>query len=54
MKYVKPLKLFHNVLERKVSERGLLLGLDMGDKYIGVAVSDSKYEIASPVRYEFA
>ncbi|KAK3198624.1 hypothetical protein Dsin_022039 [Dipteronia sinensis] len=49
MKYVKPLNLFEELLKRKVTERGRLLGLDVGDKYIGLAISDPKNEKASPL-----
>ena len=41
MKYVKPLNLFRDFLKRNVLERGRFLGLDVGDKYVGLAVSDS-------------
>ncbi|KAJ4722238.1 Polynucleotidyl transferase, ribonuclease H-like superfamily protein [Melia azedarach] len=49
MKYVKPLKLFDEMMKRKVSKRGRLLGLDVGDKYVGLAISDSNNKIASPL-----
>ncbi|XP_044476489.1 putative pre-16S rRNA nuclease [Mangifera indica] len=49
MKYLRPLNLFHDILKRKVSERGRLLGLDVGDKFVGLAVSDSNNKIASPL-----
>ncbi|KAK0600493.1 hypothetical protein LWI29_015509 [Acer saccharum] len=49
MKCVKPLNLFDELLKRKVTERGRLLGLDVGDKYIGLAISDPKNEKASPL-----
>lgn len=52
MKFLRPLNLFHDILKRKVSERGRLLGLDVGDKFVGLAVSDSNNKIASPLRYE--
>ncbi|KAL5551650.1 hypothetical protein UlMin_002259 [Ulmus minor] len=45
MKYVKPLSLFKDLL--KSEER--LLGLDVGGKYIGLAVSDVHNKIASPL-----
>lgn len=50
MKYVKPLQLFQDMLKMKVRERGRLLGLDVGDKYVGLAVSDPRNKSASPVR----
>ncbi|RVW16419.1 putative pre-16S rRNA nuclease [Vitis vinifera] len=33
----------------KATERGRLLGLDVGDKYVGLAVSDLHNKIASPL-----
>lgn len=49
MKYVNPMKLFRE-LERQGSKgRGRLLGLDVGDKYVGLAVSGSLNKIASPL-----
>ena len=51
MQYVKPLNLFQNLLKAKALERGRLLGLDVGDKYVGLAVSDIDNKIASPLRY---
>lgn len=54
MKYVKPLKLFDEMMKRKVSKRGRLLGLDVGDKYVGLAISDSNNKIASPLRYNIS
>ncbi|GLT67843.1 hypothetical protein SLA2020_401210 [Shorea laevis] len=49
MQYVKPWDLFHNLLKTKALERGRLLGLDVGDKYVGLAVSDPRNKIASPL-----
>ncbi|KAK9276563.1 hypothetical protein L1049_006098 [Liquidambar formosana] len=49
MKYVKPLNLFHDLLKTNALERGRLLGLDVGDKYVGLAVSDTHNKIASPL-----
>lgn len=51
MKYMKPLNLFRDLLKRNARERGRLLGLDVGDKYVGLAVSDPDNKIASPLRY---
>lgn len=34
---------------RKVSERGRFLGLDVGDKYVGLSISDPNNKIASPL-----
>lgn len=49
MKYVKPLRLFEQMLRRKVSKRGRFLGLDVGDKYVGLSISDPNNKIASPL-----
>lgn len=48
---MKPLTLFHDLLKSNAVERGRLLGLDVGDKYVGLAVSDPRNKIASPLRY---
>ncbi|XP_060971667.1 uncharacterized protein LOC115716898 isoform X4 [Cannabis sativa] len=50
MRYVKPLSLFQDLLKTNGLERGRLLGLDVGSKYIGLAVSDINNKIASPLR----
>lgn len=50
MKYMKPLNLFQNLLKSNALERGRLLGLDVGDKYVGLAVSDFQNQIVSPLR----
>ena len=44
MRYVKPL---HDLLTSKAVKRGRLLGLDVGDKYVGLAVLDTHNKIAS-------
>ncbi|GFS37147.1 transcription factor jumonji (jmjC) domain-containing protein [Actinidia rufa] len=49
MKYVKPLSLFQELMKMTSLERGRLLGLDVGDKYVGLAVSDTSNQIASPL-----
>ncbi|XP_052210897.1 uncharacterized protein LOC127813846 [Diospyros lotus] len=49
MKYVRPLTLYQELLKRNEVERGRLLGLDVGDKYVGLAVSDTDNKIASPL-----
>uniref|UniRef100_M4DSZ7 Growth-regulating factor n=1 Tax=Brassica campestris TaxID=3711 RepID=M4DSZ7_BRACM len=49
MKYVKPLRLLGDALKTKVSVPGRFLGLDVGDKYVGLAVSDPSNMIASPL-----
>ncbi|XP_061337304.1 uncharacterized protein LOC133284318 [Gastrolobium bilobum] len=48
MRYVKPLQLFHDLVKTTGKERGRLLGLDVGDKYVGLALSDFDKKIASP------
>lgn len=53
MKYVRPINLFQDLLKLKASQRGRFLGLDVGDKYVGLAVSDYHNQIASPLRYVF-
>lgn len=49
MKYVKPLNLFRDLMKKNSVERGRLLGLDVGDKYVGLAVSDFHNKVASPL-----
>ncbi|GMH09396.1 hypothetical protein Nepgr_011237 [Nepenthes gracilis] len=49
MRYMKPLRLFQDLLKTKALEKGRLLGLDVGDKYVGLAVSDLHNKIASPL-----
>ncbi|KAJ9550082.1 hypothetical protein OSB04_022625, partial [Centaurea solstitialis] len=49
MKYMKPLNLFQDMLKLHAVERGRLLGLDVGDKYVGLAVSDFNNKVASPL-----
>uniref|UniRef100_A0A5B6YGZ2 YqgF/RNase H-like domain-containing protein n=2 Tax=Davidia involucrata TaxID=16924 RepID=A0A5B6YGZ2_DAVIN len=49
MKYMKPFNLFRDLLKTNGLERGRLLGLDVGDKYVGLAVSDTHNKIASPL-----
>ncbi|XP_065858305.1 uncharacterized protein [Euphorbia lathyris] len=48
MKYVKPLALFRDLLKAKANG-GRLLGLDVGDKYVGLAISELDNKIASPL-----
>ncbi|KAJ7944913.1 Polynucleotidyl transferase, ribonuclease H-like superfamily protein [Quillaja saponaria] len=48
MRYVKPLNLFRD-LRKTTPKQGRLLGLDVGDKYVGLAVSDTHNIIASPL-----
>ncbi|XP_042502116.1 putative pre-16S rRNA nuclease isoform X1 [Macadamia integrifolia] len=49
MKYVKPINLFHDLLKTNNLGQGRLLGLDVGHKYVGLAVSDPSNKIASPL-----
>ncbi|KAL9231024.1 hypothetical protein vseg_006298 [Gypsophila vaccaria] len=48
MRYMKPLSLFRD-LQKTVVEQGRFLGLDVGDKYVGLAVSDLDNKIATPL-----
>ncbi|KAJ4754612.1 GRF domain class transcription factor [Rhynchospora pubera] len=48
MKLVKPAVLFQQALKRGTTKQGRLLGLDVGSKYVGLAVSDDHCKIASP------
>ncbi|XP_050227962.1 uncharacterized protein LOC126677412 [Mercurialis annua] len=50
MKYVKPLALFSDLMKtNSVKHKGRLLGLDVGDKYVGLAISDPLNKIAAPL-----
>ncbi|CAI9274398.1 unnamed protein product [Lactuca saligna] len=49
MKHMKPLSLYQKLLKTPAGERGRLLGLDVGDKYVGLAVSDVNNKVASPL-----
>ncbi|KAK9699705.1 hypothetical protein RND81_08G190500 [Saponaria officinalis] len=49
MKYLKPLSLFRELQKTNALEQGRFLGLDVGDKYVGLAVSDSDNKIATPL-----
>ncbi|XP_077216262.1 polynucleotidyl transferase, ribonuclease H-like superfamily protein [Tasmannia lanceolata] len=49
MKFVKPIDLFQRFVKTNGPEKGRLLGLDVGNKYVGLAVSDAQNKIASPV-----
>ncbi|CAK9141881.1 unnamed protein product [Ilex paraguariensis] len=50
MKYMKPMNLFHDLLKSNTLQpRGRLLGLDVGHKYVGLAVSDPQNHIVSPL-----
>ncbi|XP_051137407.1 uncharacterized protein LOC127255737 isoform X2 [Andrographis paniculata] len=49
MKYLKPIKLYRQLLKSNEHKSGRLLGLDVGDKYVGLAVSDADNKVASPL-----
>ncbi|KAL9254152.1 putative pre-16S rRNA nuclease [Drosera capensis] len=49
MKYVKPLSLFQDLVKTRALEKGRLLGLDVGNKYVGLAVSNDTNKIAAPL-----
>lgn len=49
MKLVKPFELFLKFFKSGSMEQGRLLGLDVGHKYVGLAVSDTCNKIASPL-----
>ncbi|KAL2936479.1 putative pre-16S rRNA nuclease [Bienertia sinuspersici] len=49
MRYVKPLTLFQDLLKTNAAKHGRILGLDVGDKYVGLAVSDPENKIAMPL-----
>ncbi|XP_020578289.1 uncharacterized protein LOC110023305 isoform X2 [Phalaenopsis equestris] len=49
MKVVKPFEIFQKILKNGSMKQGRLLGLDVGYRYVGLAVSDTCNKIASPV-----
>ncbi|KAK4262758.1 hypothetical protein QN277_028272 [Acacia crassicarpa] len=49
MRFLKPYQLFLNTMKETKGKRGRLLGLDVGDKYVGIAVSDPANQVASPL-----
>ncbi|GAB2300941.1 hypothetical protein Dimus_034976 [Dionaea muscipula] len=49
MRYREQLRLFQDLVKARALEKGRLLGLDVGDKYVGLAVSDGQNKIASPL-----
>lgn len=49
MKYLQPITLFQELLKPQAKNRCRLLGLDVGEKYVGLAVSDVNNRIASPL-----
>ncbi|EMS54529.1 Putative Holliday junction resolvase [Triticum urartu] len=51
MRLLKAEELFQKLLEGGSKKQPRLLGLDVGSKYVGLAVSDQKNRIALPLRY---
>ncbi|KAL3652667.1 hypothetical protein CASFOL_002348 [Castilleja foliolosa] len=49
MKYLKPMRLYNELLKSNELKRSRLLGLDVGDKYVGLSLSDANNKIASPL-----
>ncbi|WOL17101.1 hypothetical protein Cni_G25890 [Canna indica] len=49
MKVIEPVTLFKKLLASGTAQKRRLLGLDVGQKYVGVAVSDVNNKIASPL-----
>lgn len=49
MKYLKPMKLFQGLSKSNGLKKRRLLGLDVGDKYVGLALSDANNKIAAPL-----
>lgn len=53
MKFMKPLRLYHDFLKLNTAKPGWLLGLDVDDNSVAVTVSDCNKKRVSPLRYEF-
>jgi putative Holliday junction resolvase len=51
MRLLKADQLFRKVIDGGSRKQSRLLGLDVGSKYVGLAVSDDKNRIALPLRY---
>ncbi|KAL8139931.1 hypothetical protein V2J09_005952, partial [Rumex salicifolius] len=49
MRYVKPMGFYQELMKSEALKGGRLLGLDVGDKYVGLAISDPENVIASPL-----
>ncbi|MCL7030186.1 hypothetical protein MKW94_013195 [Papaver nudicaule] len=49
MKYVSPIHLFRTVMKANELKPGRLLGLDVGNKYVGLAISDRENREALPL-----
>lgn len=52
MKLLQPIELFQHCLKTNAPKQCRLLGLDVGNKYVGLAVSDPHNRTAAPLRYE--
>ena len=52
MKLLQPIQLFQHCLKTNAPKQGRLLGLDVGVKYVGLAVSDPHNRTAAPLWYE--
>ncbi|KAL4196210.1 hypothetical protein AMTRI_Chr04g182200 [Amborella trichopoda] len=50
MRFAKPIDLFQKLLESNKIAQQRLLGLDVGNRYVGLAISDPDNKIASPLR----
>lgn len=50
MKVIEPVELFQKLCSSGAVQKGRLLGLDVGQRYVGLAVSDVANRIASPGR----
>ncbi|URD79822.1 Uncharacterized protein family (UPF0081) [Musa troglodytarum] len=48
MKVIEPVELFQKLCSSGAMQKGRLLGLDVGQRYVGLAVSDVANRIASP------
>ncbi|ERN14642.1 uncharacterized protein LOC18442907 [Amborella trichopoda] len=49
MRFAKPIDLFQKLLESNKIAEQRLLGLDVGNRYVGLAISDPDNKIASPL-----
>ncbi|KAL5220708.1 hypothetical protein ABZP36_025421 [Zizania latifolia] len=49
MRLLKAEQLFRKVIEGRSKKKGRLLGLNVGSKYVGLAVSDDENKIALPL-----
>ncbi|PIN23741.1 hypothetical protein CDL12_03535 [Handroanthus impetiginosus] len=49
MKYIKPMKLFQELLKSNELKKGRLLGLNVGDERVTLTVSDANNKSAAPL-----